>query len=58
MNNSKVKFQCVSLCCPKIYKEEGADVAEEHKSKHQIRVDVDRAMNSIDFFIDLQEEQL
>jgi len=39
-------------------KKEGADAALEHKSKHQIHVDVERAMNCIDFFIGLQEDQL
>ena len=34
------------------------DIVSASKFQHQIHIDVERAMNSIDFFIDLQEEQL
>ena len=41
-----------------IYLEKTTEIVSASKFQHQIHIDVERAMNSIDFFIDLQEEQL
>ena len=38
--------------------ENATEIVSASKFQHQIHIDVERAMNSIDFFIDLQEDQL